>query len=117
MKRLITSRLIWIYAVCKSLLLPPVARKELIPTAHVLEFEQVDLLPKFSVTKTAGWVSYSEDPDQGFDWQGLYDRILLLKTKWQKEKYISWTPIARTPMARLPWLIRTRFWVPTKFFR
>ena len=25
--------------------------------------------------------------------------------------------MARTPMARLPWLIRTRFWVPTKFFR
>ena len=26
----------------------------------------------------------------------------------------SRTSIARTPMARLPWLIRTRFWVPTK---
>ena len=29
----------------------------------------------------------------------------------------SQTSIARTPIARLPWLIRTRFWVPTKFFR
>ena len=26
----------------------------------------------------------------------------------------SRTSMARTPMARLPWLIRTRFWVPTK---
>ena len=25
--------------------------------------------------------------------------------------------IARTPMARLPWITRTRFGVPTKFFR
>ena len=29
----------------------------------------------------------------------------------------SRTSIARTPMARLPWLIQTRFRVPTKFFR
>ena len=29
----------------------------------------------------------------------------------------SRTSIARTPMARLPWLIQTRFWGPTKFFR
>ena len=29
----------------------------------------------------------------------------------------SRTSIALIPMARLPWLIRTRFWVPTKFFR
>ena len=29
----------------------------------------------------------------------------------------SRTSMARTPMARLPWLIRTRFWVRTKFFR
>ena len=29
----------------------------------------------------------------------------------------SRTSIARTPMACLPWLIRTQFWVPTKFFR
>ena len=29
----------------------------------------------------------------------------------------SRTSIARTPMARLPRLIRTRFWVPAKFFR
>ena len=29
----------------------------------------------------------------------------------------SRTSIARTPMSRLPRLIRTRFWVPTKFFR
>ena len=28
----------------------------------------------------------------------------------------SRTSIARTSMARLPWLIRTHFWVPTKFF-
>ena len=27
------------------------------------------------------------------------------------------TSIARTPMARLPWLIRTHFWLPSKFFR
>ena len=26
-------------------------------------------------------------------------------------------PMARTPMARLPWLIRTHFWVRTEFFR
>ena len=31
--------------------------------------------------------------------------------------YYSRTSIGRTPMARLPWLIRTRFWVPTKFFK
>ena len=29
----------------------------------------------------------------------------------------SRTLMARTPMARLSWLIRTRFLVPTKFFR
>ena len=29
----------------------------------------------------------------------------------------SRTSIARTAMARLPWLIRTRFSAPTKFFR
>ena len=40
MRRLIMSRLIWIYAVCKSLLLSPVAVKELkgiiTPTADVI---------------------------------------------------------------------------------
>ena len=25
--------------------------------------------------------------------------------------------MTRTPMARLPWMIRTGFWVPTKLFR
>ena len=29
----------------------------------------------------------------------------------------SRTSMAQTPIARLPWLIRTRFWVSTKFFR
>ena len=29
----------------------------------------------------------------------------------------SRTSMARTPMARLPWLIQTRFRVPMKFFR
>ena len=29
----------------------------------------------------------------------------------------SRTSIARTPMARLPWLIQTRFWTPMKFCR
>ena len=29
----------------------------------------------------------------------------------------SWTSVARTWMAHLPWLIWTRFWVPTHFFR
>ena len=33
-----------------------------------------------------------------------------------KDTY-SRTSMARTPMARLPWLFRTRFWVPTKLFR
>ena len=28
----------------------------------------------------------------------------------------SWTSLAQTPMARLPWLIWIRFWVPTNFF-
>ena len=37
--------------------------------------------------------------------------IVLLAPKYSRPS------IARTPMARLPWLIRTRFWVPTKFFR
>ena len=31
--------------------------------------------------------------------------------------HIIRTSIARTPMAHLPWLIRTRFLIPTKFFR
>ena len=31
--------------------------------------------------------------------------------------YYSITSMARIRMARSPWLIRTRFWVPTKFFR
>ena len=39
------------------------------------------------------------------------------KAKPDQTLIYSQTSIARTPMARLPWLIRTRFWVPTKFFR
>ena len=35
---------------------------------------------------------------------------------WRKALY-SRTSIPRTPMARLPWLIRTCFRVPTKFYR
>ena len=35
---------------------------------------------------------------------------------WVTRSY-SQASIARTSMARLPWLIRTRFWVPTKSFR
>ena len=27
------------------------------------------------------------------------------------------TSMTRTPMARLLWMIQTRFWVPTKFFQ
>ena len=39
-----------------------------------------------------------------------------IRKKSRKIQY-SRTSVARTPMARLPWLIRTRFWVPTKCFR
>ena len=41
MRRLIMSRLIWIYAVCKSLLLSPVAVKELMPDAQDVHCEQL----------------------------------------------------------------------------
>ena len=36
---------------------------------------------------------------------------------WKLFYIYSRTSMARTPMAPLPWLIRTHFWVPTKFFR
>ena len=43
--------------------------------------------------------------------------LLQLLGIFQILRKYSRTSIARTPMARLPWLIRTHFWVPTKFFR
>ena len=61
-------------------------------------------------------------------WEGLRFMILALPGLFsylfrngtelnpnQSVRY-SWTSVARTPMARLPWLIRIHFWVPTKFF-
>ena len=41
-------------------------------------------------------------------------KFLFLEVKFSIYSRIS---IARTPMARSPWLIRTRFWVPTKFIQ
>ena len=65
------------------------------------------------------WTS-SEDPDQttqnivsnqGLHCFGTHKSMLKPTNK------CSQTSIARTLMARLPWLIRTRIWVPTIFFR
>ena len=49
---------------------------------------------------------------------GYMELMVGFSTTASEQMYIySRTSMARTPMARLPWLIRTRFWVPTKFFR
>ena len=59
--------------------------------------------------------SYTEESnvDNGMAYRHL-SRII--KMHGHKTKY-SRTSVAWTPMAHSPWMIRTRFWVPTKFFR
>ena len=49
-------------------------------------------------------------------WQMIHMKCQYLFSLKNKKKY-SRTSMARTPMARLPWLIRTHFLVPMEFFR
>ena len=61
----------------------------------------------------------------GLDVSKLAQRKKRLRRYWVRPllerrpllRQYSRSSMARTPMARLPWLIRTRFWAPTKFFR
>ena len=70
------------------------------------------------VSRIYHWKFYKNLPitsiscTQGTIHQCILTTLLTWDLHWNSQ-----TSIARTPIARLPWLIRTHFWVPRKFFR